>query len=181
MEQGFQAVSVDQIVAAVPVSKPTLYTHFEDKRDLFAAVINQRCSGVVAAIEAGIAQNAAPEAGLTAFGHHLLDLLLSPQSIQFHRVMVGESTSFPEMAELFYESGPRKMHKLLEDYLRKKHKEGALNVPDPALAASMFLGMLKGPAHLKCVLGIVEKEVGAAERKKIVKTAVDIFLNGHKI
>lgn len=181
MEQGFQAVSVDQIVAAVPVSKPTLYSHFEDKRDLFAAVINERCSRVVATIEDGIAHSAAPEEGLTAFGGQLLDLILSPQSIQFHRVMVGESVNFPEMAQLFYETGPQRMHKLLEEYLHLNHTQGKLNIPDPAISASMFLGMLKGPTHLQCILGLIRKEISAAERKKIVKSAVDIFINGHKL
>ena len=48
LERGFNDTSMDAIAEAAPVSKPTLYSHFKDKGDLFAAVINGRCCAMVA-------------------------------------------------------------------------------------------------------------------------------------
>jgi AcrR family transcriptional regulator len=39
---GFQAVGVDQIIAAAGVTKTTFYKHFESKDDLLVAAIQQR-------------------------------------------------------------------------------------------------------------------------------------------
>ena len=39
---GFQAVGVDQILAAAGVTKTTFYKHFESKDDLVVAAIQQR-------------------------------------------------------------------------------------------------------------------------------------------
>jgi len=179
MENGFSGVSVDQIAAAVPVSKPTLYAHFQDKKDLFAAVIHLRCERAVAAVRAEILPTQSPQESLEAFATHFLTLLMTKQSLQFHRVMIGESEKFPDMARMFFESGPSKMHDLLEEYLSQMHKDGKLYIPNPSLSADIFLGMLKGRGHFKSLIGIATKEdTSEARKQEMVKTAVNIFIHG---
>jgi TetR/AcrR family transcriptional regulator, mexJK operon transcriptional repressor len=39
MERGFECTSIDVVAEAAGVSKPTVYAHYRDKRDLFAAVL----------------------------------------------------------------------------------------------------------------------------------------------
>src|SRR5665213_1216003 len=46
MEQGYSKVSMDALAEAVPVSKRTLYNHFNDKSALFIAVMQERCQQV---------------------------------------------------------------------------------------------------------------------------------------
>src|SRR3954466_3680535 len=43
-EQGYGAVSMDQIARAAAVSKATVYAHFESKDRLFATMIQNGCS-----------------------------------------------------------------------------------------------------------------------------------------
>jgi TetR/AcrR family transcriptional repressor of mexJK operon len=179
MNQGFQSVSVDQIAAAVPVSKPTLYAHFKDKRELFIAVISDRCQVFLSSLKAGIESGDTPEMALYNFAREFLDAILSKDSLQFHRTMIGESIAFPEMAKLFYETGPMKTKNLLKDYLQSLDQKKTLRVEDPALSADIFLSMLKGHTHVKCLLGITKK-VTAKERDHIARGIVTIFLKGHK-
>jgi TetR/AcrR family transcriptional repressor of mexJK operon len=179
MQNGFRAVSVDLIAASVPVSKPTLYAHFKDKRQLFTAVIAERCTRALASLKAGIDEGRTIEESLISFGRHFLDLLLSKEALQFQRVIIGESESFPDMAKMFYETGPSKTHNLLKQFLTRLHEKGILHVSDPQLSADIFLGMLRSRVHLKCLLGITKK-VGEEEREKLIKTAVSIFIQGHK-
>src|ERR1700685_1336471 len=42
MERGFDGTSIDAVAEAAGVSKPTVYAHYHDKRDLFAAVLRGR-------------------------------------------------------------------------------------------------------------------------------------------
>ena len=179
INQGFHAVSVDQIAAAVPVSKPTLYAHFKDKRELFVAVISQRCQAFLSTLRAGIESGETPEKALYNFSREFLDAILAEQSLQFHRTMIAESISFPEMAKLFYETGPMKTHGLLKDYLQSLDRKGFLHVPDPALSADILLSMLKGHTHVKCLLGIV-KSVSAKDRDRIARNVVDMFIKSHR-
>lgn len=179
IESGFQAVSMDQIAVAVPVSKPTLYAHFKDKRELFAAVVAARCEAFLSAIKPAMIDAEHPEPGLRAFAHQFLELLLTRPALQLHRTMVAESESFPDMARMFYETGPKRMHRLLADYLAVVDREAALNIPDPDLSADIFIGMIKGRMHLRCLIGL-ESDPDKGARDKLVDAAVSIFIAGHQ-
>ena len=179
MNQGFQSVSMDQIASAVPVSKPTLYAHFKDKRELFTAVINARCAIFITSLKGGIELGKTPEEAIYNYVREFLDLTLSKESLQFHRTIIAESVSFPEMAELFYETGPKQVKAVMQDYLETLNKKKILRVSDTALAADILLSMAKGHTHLKCLLGIT-KNVPAKDRDHIARSVAAFFINGYK-
>lgn len=176
--QGFRRVSIDQIVEAVPISKPTLYAHFKDKSELFLAVIARRCERLMGEMKATIASGDTAEETLYSIGYRFLEMVLTKQSIQMHRILTAEIDAFPEVAKLFYHSGPQQMHRLLADYLILQHQQKKLRVPDPELAADMFLSMIKGYIHLKCLLGIA-KNPSKKQMRERVEYAVDFFLKAH--
>lgn len=180
MNQGFQSVSMDLIASSVPVSKPTLYAHFKDKRELFTAVINTRCAIFITSLKAGIETGKTPEEAIYNYVREFLDLTLRKESLQFHRTIIAESVAFPEMAELFYETGPKQVKAVMQDYLETLHRKKILKVDDTALAADILLSMAKGHTHLKCLLGIT-KDVPAKERDHIARSVSTFFFNGYKI
>jgi TetR/AcrR family transcriptional repressor of mexJK operon len=179
IENGYQAVSMDQIALAVPVSKPTLYSNFKDKRDLFMAVVAQRCEKTQEAVREVIGKETNPEKALRAFASHLLDLVFTKASLQLHRTMVGDSEAFPDMARMFYETGPMQMRAFLMRYLQEFHDKKLLHIPNPALSADLFLGMIKGRMHLVRVLGIEKQPPSKEELDEFVGTSVQVFLKGH--
>ncbi|PZQ44104.1 MAG: TetR family transcriptional regulator [Micavibrio aeruginosavorus] len=179
IENGFQSVSMDQLAAAVPVSKPTLYTHFQDKRDIFAAVLAERCELALESLRADLVSHGSPKGQIRAFGQHFLDLLLSKQALQLHKVIVAESDAFPEMARMFYETGPRRMNQLLAGYLQKANEDKLLDVPDVEMAASLFMGMIKSGLHMRCLLGVHAGEPTKAEKERVLDAAVSVFMKAY--
>lgn len=180
MNQGFQSVSMDQIAGAVPVSKPTLYAHFKDKRDLFVAVINERCAVFISTLKAAIENGKTPEESLYNFAREFLDMTLTTESLQFHRTIIGESVTFPEMAQLFYETGPSQVRAVLMAYLDTLNKQKLMKISDTSLASDIFLSMAKGHTHLKCLLGITKK-VSAKERDRIAHEVARFFIQGYSV
>lgn len=179
LSDGYQGVSVDRIAAAVPVSKPTLYAHFKDKRELFMAVVEERCEIVLESIKASHSPKGSPEKNLEEFATHLLALLLSKEALQFNRMIIGESENFPEVAHMFYETGPKPMCAFLAAYLQTLKDEGSLHIEDVDFSAGTFLSILKGYTHMRCLLGL-QKDISPDEQKTIVRRTVQIFLNGHR-
>ncbi|RYV52268.1 TetR/AcrR family transcriptional regulator [Pengzhenrongella frigida] len=53
--EGYHHVSMDDIAERAEVSKPVLYRHFPSKLDLYLAVVDERGSGLLAAVEAALA------------------------------------------------------------------------------------------------------------------------------
>lgn len=60
LEQGFNAVSMDKIAQAAPVSKATLYKYFASKSDLLAAVIKELCAVLLQTIDSVLPKSCKP-------------------------------------------------------------------------------------------------------------------------
>lgn len=178
IKQGFAKVSMDAIAAAVPVSKPTLYNNFSDKKELFAAVIREKCNDLAEEVEANIREETDPETALRNIGTKFLNMLMAPGAVKMHRIMIAESIEFPEMAKLFYKTGPERIHMLLEKYLKKQNQLKNLKVENTKLSASMFLSGLKNYVHMECMLGLRATPT-LEERKEVINYSIRLFLKSH--
>jgi TetR/AcrR family transcriptional repressor of mexJK operon len=175
----YNAVSMDGLADAVPVSKRTLYNHFKDKKALFTAVMQNRCQLLFNNMERTIQENQSVEQTLTTIGKHFLALVFEPDTVNIHRTAITQSAKFPELGQLFYESGPKRSTGALAAYFKKLHTNKILWIPKPELAASAFIGMLKNNMQMKCILGL-KKHVSAKEKNDMIKYAVRVFLHGQQ-
>lgn len=179
IEHGYAAVTMEAIAEAAPVSKPTLYNHFTDKAALFFAVMGERSHRMFHEFQDKISRKKSPEETLKEIGEAFLDIILKPETIGMYRIMIGDGKNFPELGQLFYESGPKKSLTLLADYLKDLDQKGILKVENPILSANFYLNMIKGYPHMQCLLGVKNK-ISQKERSEIINYAVQVFINGHK-
>lgn len=178
--QGYSAVSMDALAEAAPVSKPTLYKHFKDKKALFTAVMVTRCNGLFDMFDQTLKDDSRqPAEILKLAAANFLGLILSPQTLALHRIIVAESQNFPELGQMFYENGPKKVMALLSAWLEQQHKSGTLVVENPDLAASLFLNMVKTELHLQCLLGL-RKNVSQKDRERVAEYATTMFIKAHR-
>jgi len=178
MEQGYGAASMDAIARAAGVSKATLYAHFSGKEELFAAIVGCECRRHTETLSAPDIDQSDVRATLTQIGRNFLDLLLSPRALAIYRIVVAEAPRFPELGRAYYASGPAVVLDRLAAYLHGVATRGLLAVPDPRRAAEQFVGMLRGPLHLRRLLGIAG-EPPTDDIDRAVKSAVDVFLRAH--
>ncbi|MBK1665493.1 TetR family transcriptional regulator [Rhodospirillum rubrum] len=170
--EDYASVSVESIAAEAGVSKATVYAHFAGKADLFAEVIRDRTSSVFDLDETILA--GAPAERLRVLGLRLLAMISCPDSLAVHRRVMGDGERFPEIREIFFRSGPAIGHRAVACHLSGMNEKGQLRVPDPELAAELFLGMLKGSAHMRMCLGISEETED--ERVRRVDEVVRIMM-----
>jgi TetR/AcrR family transcriptional repressor of mexJK operon len=177
MAEGYNAVSMEAIAEAAPVSKPTLYNHFDDKKALFAAVMQQRCQEVFHRFEQSLQGEKTVEEALTQMGELFLGVVLRADAIGIYRIAITEAQSFPELGKAFYANGPQKSRALLAEYFTRMDKKGELAIEDGELAANVFIGMLLGRFHMPLLLG-QRAAPTAREVTETVRQVVDMFLNG---
>lgn len=178
MEQGFGSASMDEVARRAAVSKATIYSHFESKHALFGAIVNGKCRAMIPAIEDAVLDERTPAETLTRIGRQFLDLLLSGEALPLYRVVLAEAPRFPELGRAFYDAGPNRVAGALAAYLERLTARGLLDLPDARLAAEQFFGMVLGHNHVRILLGTVPAAPSAAERERIVASAVRIFLDG---
>jgi TetR/AcrR family transcriptional regulator, mexJK operon transcriptional repressor len=178
-QRGFEGVSMDAIAAEAGVSKLTVYSHFTDKETLFSEAVKCRCEAQLPHDLFEMHPGAGPirEAlARIACGFHAL--CTSPEAVDLYRMMSARAQNDPQLSQLFYEAGPRRMLAEFEAFLRQANAAGALEVPEPARAAQHFFAMLKGELHTRLVVGCCE-QVPAAESAAHIDSVLDLFLRAY--
>jgi TetR/AcrR family transcriptional regulator, mexJK operon transcriptional repressor len=172
---GFGAVSMDTIAREAGVSKATIYAHFGSKEELYGAVIGRECELYFARFSTGELDPGDVRTSLTVLGRRFLDLVLSPDAIALHRILVGEVTRFPGLGEVFWRAGPERQRAQVEGFLRSAAASDRLSLDDPHLAAEQFISLVRGEIHLRQLLRL-DAEAGEAEILATVQAAVDTFI-----
>jgi TetR/AcrR family transcriptional regulator, mexJK operon transcriptional repressor len=152
LASGFGAVSMDRVAREAGASKATVYAHFTSKEELFGAVVahvsKRRFGGFsLEALDPGDI-----EASLTTIATRFLDLILSPEAIALNRIIIGEVTRFPALAQVFWTAGPERTRAQIEAFLRRAAASGSLVIPDPRLAAEQFAALARGEIHYRSLL-----------------------------
>ena len=176
LHEGYRA-SMDLVAAEAGVSKQTVYNHFGSKEGLFRAIIEGCSEGFLIVLVGGDPGVSDPGETLRQLGERFLGLVLDPESLALHRMLVAEAPRFPDLAEEVYGAGPGQAVRRLAAYLGQQDRRGTLAVPDPVLSAEQFLGALTGHVHLRALLGVARPS--AAEVEQAVRHAVGAFLRAH--
>jgi TetR/AcrR family transcriptional repressor of mexJK operon len=173
LAKGFAETTMDEIAKVARISKQTLYRHFQDKAELFEAVI---------VADMGRFRNP-PD--LTQDGRDPRDVFfeaarwvydnhVSWTSVSMSKILIGAAGHFAELIRRHHEYRFQSSVSWIEIYIRSLVERGLLNVADPhraavrfALMASEGSGPVMGcePARLK-------------DRERYARMTVAMFLHG---
>jgi AcrR family transcriptional regulator len=174
VEKGYGSVSVDEIIKHSKGSKSTLYKFFGSKEGIMKAVVESLAAEMLRhiSIEYPPAKNVRNV--LIHIGEVLVDLALSDDAINQHRLAVSNANTFPDVAKLWYESGPKTTFDGIAEVLARENSKGRLKVENPLHAAWFFGGMLIFKENMTRLIGAPQAK--KAEKKALVQEVVDGFL-----
>lgn len=140
-EKGFAAARLDEIARRAGVSKGTLYLYFEDKEDLFRAVVRDAIAPNVAAITSAISAMDAPFADvvrmfLAGFAEREARLPIGAVA----KMVIGESRNFPELARVWHDEVASKAIGGLAAFVKGAQERGEVRAGDPRLYAFSLMG-----------------------------------------
>jgi len=174
VEKGYAAVTVDEIIKISGGSKTTLYKLFGSKEGILKAVTETLAKKMLTEIELASVSAGTPREDLRRIGLSLSKLVLSSEAINQYRLAVANAMTFPDMAMLWYESGPRTTFEGVAEYLKKETTAGRLKVRNPMRAALFFLGMMFFKDNITMSVGA--EAPPESEMDAIVTEAVEVFL-----
>ena len=175
--QGFAAASMARIAKAAGVSKPTLYSYFQDKEGLFVALVQQlmhKSNHMALGLPTGAETPTSPEALLRAMATSFLSEAANNMPfLTLMRLIIGESEKFPQLAQTFVRVLTKPMLERLTAYLAN-HPQ--LEFSDPEIAARVFSGAM---VHYLIVQEIMNgKEIMPLECDRMVDGLVDLMMAG---
>jgi AcrR family transcriptional regulator len=179
LQQGFDAASMSDIARAAGVSKGTLYVYFENKEQLFEAIVHQECL-----VHAEGVFNLDPndhdvEGILTRLGTAYIGFLCHTDKASALRTVVAIADRMPEIGKVFYETGPGVGIGKVADYLRAQTKAGVLAVDDCEVAAAQFLDACKSTLFMPVLFNF--RQAPDVERiAYVVGIAVKTFMAAYR-
>lgn len=172
MRHGFGGTTMDAVAREAGVGKATLYAYFQDKQDLFAAIVAEEGEQHAGMLLPRDGVDFATS--LHGIGARLLDLLLSPSTIAAQRMVAAEATRFPELGAIFFHSGPARLLDRLAAFFEAAMASGEIREAPPRIAAAQFIELVRGEEGLRAMLGI-----DANDRAAVLAAGLDTFLRAY--
>ena len=173
LERGWDGVSVEEISRKSGVAKGFIYARYPDKGALFVGAIERLMADAIGTLHLAEPLPDDVEQGLSAFGRRLLDLVLQPEALAFHRQFIAEAGRFPELAKLFVERN--RLLDMIVEVLRAYADRGAIRLSDPRMTAEHFAILVVGIPRMMALL--IGREPPAEEERRL-RAAVRLFLDG---
>ncbi len=178
LEHGYEATTLGMVIAEAGGSRRTVYELFGNKEGLLVAALAENARRMVATIGEDEAADQTPADVLGHFGRVLLTTLTRIPVIESYRQIAAAAARHPDLGAAFFVNGPARVRDNIAEYLQRRQAAGTLRLAvDPAVAAAIFLEMIKGPMQMQGLFhpGTVPS---AAEIDAHVADAVTIFLGG---
>jgi TetR/AcrR family transcriptional repressor of mexJK operon len=177
LEHGYGSTSIESVAARAGVSKRTFYDRFDDKAALFAAVVH----GIIEDIRPPpnvplLAGGTLPDI-LRRLAGLILKATLSPQAIALHRLVTGESSRFPGLANAVEnDGGQAEATALIAGLLSRELPKIKLSPQNQVFAAQQFIYMVVTVPQRRAVgFGT---PMTALELDKWADNVVTLFLDG---
>ena len=165
LDNGFAQTSMDCIAATASVSIKTVYRHFENKDDLFSAVMQAACSPDGFDELKGKKQDPAPllerpwfskppRTALVMAGIEYLQHTLSKEQLALYRVVTQDAHRFPELGRRYREEVVERRNALFSHYLDRWTAVEKWKVKDSRHAANTFVGLLRANLFEEALHGL---------------------------
>ncbi|MDQ7250602.1 TetR/AcrR family transcriptional regulator [Dongia sedimenti] len=175
-KNGYAGTSIEAIAARAGIGKLTLYRRFADKDAVFLAValrMAERSRAELREIADGDGELADV---LGAIGRHLLGIILSPQSIAFHRILFAEAARLPELFARIVPDQPTEMPDATRRLFHRLAERGLVRREDVAFLDQQFVHAIIGKPLRKALFGA--SPMTAREQEEHVRKAVALFMHG---
>jgi AcrR family transcriptional regulator len=170
--EGYARATTRTLAAAAGVNEVTLFRHFGNKQNLFAAVIDEyAASALTTALEAQLTGDYHQD--LLTMGRQVMQLML--ERGEAVRLMLCEAEHFPEVRETMAQN-PRRLREALSTYLQQQMQRGQVRELHAEAAAQAFWGMFFAYSISLGLLGESVKPTLTTE--ELVDLFVDIFVRG---
>jgi len=176
LQHGYTGTSMARIAATAGVSKETLYSYFESKEKLFAAIVERTAQQHFQEVFASEPLPADPAQQLRLLAPKSLSPEnLDPMRMNFYRLIVAESGRFPHLAELYVEQFEKPNLETCTGYLQEAAQ---LRSSDPEAVAWIIEGMLL--YYYLVMEALHGKNVMNMTLERIVEAMIELLFSDRK-
>lgn len=180
--EGYERASIDAIATAAGVSKPTIYSYFGGKEQLFResvadSAVTQNAEALQVILRLDLSADRW-RASLYELGAKLVECQRSDCAVFLKRMIAAEAGRDPEVYRAVRTEASDPILEALAGRLAMLGNAGHLRIPDPALAARQFLALVG--AEIPELTEESTKQVPADVVRRATDAGVDTFLRANQ-
>jgi AcrR family transcriptional regulator len=186
LDGGYSQTSMDGIAEAAKVSVKTIYRHYENKDELFSAVMQAVCGdNGIPSEEQNVAALAlrypwfedASVQGLTAGGIEYLNHVLSEEQLSLYRVVTRDAHRFPELGRRYHGEVVSGRTEIFVKYIDRCARSKKWKVTNLRNAGNVFEALLRAGIFEELLHGIrvFEKRIVVAHSRSVASTMWDLL------
>jgi AcrR family transcriptional regulator len=180
---GYADTSMDSIAKGAGVSIKTVYRHFENKDDLFMAVMQAACS--VEGNESPAPRDwpaKSPRTGLNLAAIEYLRHALSSEQLALYRVVLRDAGRFPELGKRYSKEVIEGRNALMVEYLNRWSPSQGWKIKDTLKVADAFAGLLRSGWFESVLLGTAAiEETALLQHAKSAASQILILIESRKL
>jgi AcrR family transcriptional regulator len=181
---GYADTSMDSIAKGAGVSIKTVYRHFENKDDLFIAVMQAACSvegnDGPAPPRDWLAKG--PRIGINLAAIEYLRHALSSEQLALYRVVLRDAGRFPELGKRYSEEVIEGRSAVIVEYLNRWSPSQGWKIKDTLKAADAFVGLLRSGWFESVLLGTAAiEETALLQHAKTAALEILILIESRKL
>ncbi|OBI68094.1 hypothetical protein A5664_11660 [Mycolicibacterium fortuitum] len=182
LSRGYAAASMDQIAAESGVARTTLYNQFGSKKTLFDATMTQMWDRMpITAVIASTEAASSPEEALYSIGHTIVEFWAPREAVAFLRLVMWESSTFPELGQSFCDNGRDPARSAVTAYVRRLSNEPGYCINDVDLATAQFIDVILGEVVYGRLFALSAGSLDESRCHYLVSEAVALFLARYRL
>jgi AcrR family transcriptional regulator len=182
LSEGFKSVSMVDVAERAAVSKQTVYSHFNNKDQLFSAAIEAKCQEFEILDTLEDLQRPI-KATLVLVACQFDALICSFEGLRIFGICAANALSSKadkHISQLFWQAGPEKVKQAIVNYLQAQIQAEQIKLEQVNFAAQQFLFMLQAEKHMRLVIGL-EHCHEDGDTLAYINSCVDVFCRAYDI
>lgn len=174
--KGFKGASVKELAAAANVSPGLLYWYFQDKAQIFTALLEQKIAGALGPVSSHVSPDLPPDLYLPAFGKYYVKQIERPGNNALFRMMLSNSHALPAGVHRVQAQLVGSVLGIVQAYLQRQIAAGRIRTCNTEMVARTFMGSIVAYLMLKHVLQ--DPDAVALPAETLVDGISDVVLRG---
>ncbi|MCK9899926.1 transcriptional regulator [Parafrankia colletiae] len=187
VRQGYAATTLEDVAAATPVSRQTVYNHFGDKETLFLSAIDEHLTATLGTLREATAHFPSdlpdPEVYLNELARRIMATFLHPRTAALRLLLQTEGPRHPQLMQLWRQRVATPVWSELIGQLARLAHGGVLSIDDPARAAGHFIALVNGTVWEMTELGTfavhTPPTIDDPALDTALRSAVGLFVRGY--
>lgn len=177
LAQGYEATSINQVVAQAGGSLATAYQLFGNKAGLLREVVLRHVDQLRGEMMTPALLAQPPERMLPQLARALIGHSVDPQLIALRRLLIAQHEQLPQLAGELVAMIEQQFIRPLADYFRRCRREGLLQLAEPRQAALLFIQACGSWQQHGLLLG-APLQPSPRELSRTARHAAELFLRG---